>query len=1239
MALGFSGSGTVVARARAIIEADTSGVSSGMSRADRDFDKATKNMEAHASRLRQALEFGGSAAAFQVAFAKIEQASGALFDRWKEEQTTAAQTAAVIKSTGGAAGVSAEQISKLAKSLQDKSGTDKTVIQSGANMLLTFTNIRNEAGKGNDVFNQSTKTLLDMATALHEDVPKAAIQLGKALNDPVKGMTALRRVGVTFTSDQQDQVKALVNSGHALDAQKLILRELNREFGNSAEAAGKTLPGQLNRMKFAVEDAAISYAQRLEPAVEKFVDRAEVEAKTILKSEGAHKALKVGVELLKDAFTGAQTIVTTFADLMHNKVARSLAIVYAGLGALAFAIDANPFMALATAAVIAVGLIVRHWSSISAWFSRLWTTIKESGEAAWNALKDTAKLAVHSILVYATSAIVGILEVASHLPIVGGKAKAALHSIEDYLDKWKPDWSNVTAVFAKGGEDAGSAFSSSLLGQTTGIPDALAGLVSGATTGGKVGGSKSATWEAGTAFAVVMKAKSLGVGSGGVYQAGGGHGGIVKPGAVLDCSGFVYQSFTQAGFKGFPGTSETQWSTDSGPNWTSERIAPSAAKPGDVVFMVGSPEYPSPGHVGLITGGSGMSSIVMQYYSTGKPADTIPLSSIHDLVGIKRFYFVTKDSSKTSTPTPSTPTSADPLSTDDFTNTNAANAAKAAAAAKKAAAAKAKAERAKTAQDLRNESLRELRATAKSVTDEASSLTGDAKKKVTPLVEEVRKILANPQPSPADLKRLRYDLGQIKTVVSDAAKDAKKAAADAVAKAKREAAAETLRDTEKSIEAEFPLLSDSLKAQAKPLMGEVGNLLAKGIVPTAAQLAKAKTDLSKLKAIVKTAVSEAKTALDSEKSAFEKSWSDLTDKIGTAFDAATQKGLANITASTSFGTIGANDKTPAEIALQQLQDQHDKDQAAADMAAALADQTTKATTLQQALASGDPTAIAQAKADYDDATKTVADLAYQAKVAELQAQADAQRDEADKAISDAQAQYQTQRDLQKTALDNQLSDLATKLETGKETYSQYMKDVAAILNDPDYGVSISDSGDTLGSMFADAFTTSFNSVTDAINQMIDALNKYNALVGKPAVGKVAAVTPTVSKKTATKINTAAAKAGQPISEHGLGMYASGGVFYDPTAIVIGDGPTPEVAVPISAEVAAQLGSRSGARLNPSTRALLSGAIEQAVRGGNGGGDTHVTKSVEVHLHTAASPEDPATWLRSAKFVADHVFGS
>lgn len=154
----------------------------------------------------------------------------------REAQKVGALTVSTIKATGGAANVTAKQVGDLASAISNKTGIDDEAIQSGANMLLTFKNIRNEAGAGNDVFSQTTRTLTDMSAALGTDAKTSAIQLGKALNDPIKGISALSRVGVTFTEGQKKQIKAMVESGNVMGAQKLILKELNSEFGGAAAA-------------------------------------------------------------------------------------------------------------------------------------------------------------------------------------------------------------------------------------------------------------------------------------------------------------------------------------------------------------------------------------------------------------------------------------------------------------------------------------------------------------------------------------------------------------------------------------------------------------------------------------------------------------------------------------------------------------------------------------------------------------------------------------------------------------------------------------------------------------------------------------------------------------------------------------------------------------------------------------------------------------------------------------------
>jgi hypothetical protein len=216
-----------------------------LQRAVDDAEKRTKGFGGKLKSLAKTGAFAAGAAGLGAVAATLKIGIG----EYSEAAKVGAQTNAVIKSTGEEAHVSAKHVSDLAGQILKKSGIDDEAVQSGENLLLTFTNVRNEVGKGNNVFDQATGIMADMSTALGQDMKTSALQLGKALNNPIKGMGALKRVGVSFTEAQATQVKALQDSGKTMEAQKIILKELSKEFGGSAEAAGKTLPGQLNIAK------------------------------------------------------------------------------------------------------------------------------------------------------------------------------------------------------------------------------------------------------------------------------------------------------------------------------------------------------------------------------------------------------------------------------------------------------------------------------------------------------------------------------------------------------------------------------------------------------------------------------------------------------------------------------------------------------------------------------------------------------------------------------------------------------------------------------------------------------------------------------------------------------------------------------------------------------------------------------------------------------------------------------
>jgi hypothetical protein len=244
---------TTIAKLAVQLVADTSGYSKGLLDAQNKTSAFSKGVLGNLNTVGSGI-LGGTLAVLKsavvattaIAAAGAIAATKFLYDSVQaaaEAQKVQAQLNAVLESTGGIAGITAEEVNALADSLSRVTPFEDEMILSGQNMLLTFTNI------GENVFPQATETILDMSQALGQDLKSSAIQLGKALQDPIEGVTALRRVGVNFTDEQKNMIEALVKSGKLEEAQTFILKELQTEFGGSARAAGQTFAGQLEILK------------------------------------------------------------------------------------------------------------------------------------------------------------------------------------------------------------------------------------------------------------------------------------------------------------------------------------------------------------------------------------------------------------------------------------------------------------------------------------------------------------------------------------------------------------------------------------------------------------------------------------------------------------------------------------------------------------------------------------------------------------------------------------------------------------------------------------------------------------------------------------------------------------------------------------------------------------------------------------------------------------------------------
>jgi hypothetical protein len=278
------------------------------------FDGFSKRAYKAGQQVGTGIKNGAKIATVAIAALTTQVAAG-LNQLIKLEKVTI-QTNAVLTSTKHAAGLSGKEIRALAEEYENLNATmDDKVIQSGENVLLTFTNI------GKKAFKPALEAALNLNEALgggEGGLQKTIIQVGKALNDPTKGFTALRRVGVSFTADQEKLIKKLQKEGDLFGAQQVILKELSKEFGGSFVKAGKSTEATIAGIGDAVEDLQKALATALFPTIKKvlptlrefltspqFVKGVEDLGKGIA-SLFSDENIKAGTDALKGAFALAK---------------------------------------------------------------------------------------------------------------------------------------------------------------------------------------------------------------------------------------------------------------------------------------------------------------------------------------------------------------------------------------------------------------------------------------------------------------------------------------------------------------------------------------------------------------------------------------------------------------------------------------------------------------------------------------------------------------------------------------------------------------------------------------------------------------------------------------------------------------------------------------------------------------------------------------------------------------------
>lgn len=205
-------------------------------------DKSTRGFGLTTSALGSLKAAVLGAVAAYASFNTVKNLIGAVASEVMKSEKATANLTAVLRATGDAAQLTLEELSDLSDELEASTLFDGAEIKQAEAVMLTFKSVTG------DTFREAISLSADLAALMGGDLQSAVLQLGKALEDPEQGLSALRRVGVSFTEEQQKLIKSLIDTGDQAKAMRVILDTLAGQIGGVATAQVTGLTGALNTL-------------------------------------------------------------------------------------------------------------------------------------------------------------------------------------------------------------------------------------------------------------------------------------------------------------------------------------------------------------------------------------------------------------------------------------------------------------------------------------------------------------------------------------------------------------------------------------------------------------------------------------------------------------------------------------------------------------------------------------------------------------------------------------------------------------------------------------------------------------------------------------------------------------------------------------------------------------------------------------------------------------------------------
>ncbi|EMO7932970.1 phage tail length tape measure family protein [Pseudomonas aeruginosa] len=227
--------------------AKVGGFVAGMEKAERTAKKGAKEIGSAADAASLAWGKLGEVAAGALSGITVGAVFGAVIRNTKQMEKEQAQLEAVLRSTGESAGFSREQLNEMASSMERTSTVSAGEINQAQTNLLAFTGIVGEQ------FPRALQSAIDMAARTGTTVTSAAETIGRALDVPSKGLTALSKQGFRFTEEQKKAAEQLEATGRTAEAQGIILKALEESYGGAAAASRDTFGGALMALQNTID--------------------------------------------------------------------------------------------------------------------------------------------------------------------------------------------------------------------------------------------------------------------------------------------------------------------------------------------------------------------------------------------------------------------------------------------------------------------------------------------------------------------------------------------------------------------------------------------------------------------------------------------------------------------------------------------------------------------------------------------------------------------------------------------------------------------------------------------------------------------------------------------------------------------------------------------------------------------------------------------------------------------------